>query len=564
MNKLLEAAMKVENEETVRQMIDSVKKLGFRYARISGATMGVFDAPVSEVTPKLIEDAEKRSIEIENNYRLGLTTLGEKQRLNEALWIETTQKVGRETWESLDENNPVNMIVTSGAGRGSMEQVNQVSGMRGLMIDPTGKVVELPIKTNLKSGLSAFDYFISVRGSRKGFVDTALRTADAGYLTRRLVDVSQDTIVRQDDCGTTRGIEIMKGEENILTTFEKRIAGRVALETIKIGKETLVKANELITNEAASRIAAAGVEKITVRSVLTCRSRYGICSLCYGKDLGNEKEELVKIGVPVGVIAAQSIGEPGTQLTMRTKHTSGAAVAKDITQGLPRVEELFETRTPKMEAEVSEIDGKVSSVEEQENGDTVIIIKDNAKKEEKVYRIDPVYEVKVSKGDLISKGTPLTDGNLDVGKLLENQGILAAQKYIVSQVQEVYSSQGVPLNDKHVETVVKQMFSKVKIKSSGDSDLMPGKIVSRTRYEETNEILKKEGKTPAIAEAVVLGISKAALNTDSFLSAASFIQTTGVLTESALAGKVDKLLGLKENVILGRLIPVGERARIEE
>lgn len=567
MNNLLMRTLETDGEEATVHMIDKIKNLGFKFARISGTTMALSDAPISPERDKLIEKAEKRSIEINNSYLQGLMTLGEKQRLNEALWIETTQEVAKSTWESLDKKNPVNIIVTSGAGRGSKEQVNQISGMRGLMIDPTGHVVELPIKSNLRLGLSAFDYFVSVRGSRKGFVDTALRTADAGYLTRRLVDVSQDLIIREQDCGTTKGIEITKGEENILTTYRERLISRVTAEPVKKGGKTIIAGNKLITEQDADAIEKAGIEQITVRSPLTCTSRYGICAACYGKDLGEKGMTLVKIGVPVGVIAAQSIGEPGTQLTMRTKHTSGAAVAKDITQGLPRVEELFEARSPKMEAEISEIDGQIVKIEENSVGEQVVTIKNSDPKSAKKqieYRIDPVFDVKVQRGDLITKGMPLTTGNLDVNKLLRNKDAKTAQRYIVAQVQDVYSSQGVPLNDKHVEVIVRQMFSKVRIKSPGDSDLMPGNIVSKTRFDETNEGLRKKDKAPAVAEAVVMGISKVSLNTDSFLSAASFIHTTNVLTESALSGKVDKLLGLKENVILGRLIPVGERARVEQ
>jgi len=416
-------------------------------------------------------------------------------------------------------------------------------------------------------GLSAFDYFVSVRGSRKGFVDIALRTADAGYLTRRLVDVSQDMIIRCDDCGTTRGIDVVKGEENILTTYKERLTGRVTAEPVKKGNKVIVSSGALLTPENVAKIEKAEIEKVVVRSALTCRARYGLCAKCYGKDLGEEGYSLVKIGTPVGVIAAQSIGEPGTQLTLRSKHTSGAAVAKDITQGLPRVEEIFEARTPKMEAEVAEMAGKVASIETAESGEKVVTIKNSdpkASKKQVIYHIDPVYELKIAKGDLVAKGTPLTDGNLDMQKLLKNKGMVEAQRYVVAQIQEVYSSQGVPLNDKHVEVVATQMFSKVKIKSPGASDLMPGNIVSRARFEETNEALKTQNKDVAQAEPIVLGITKVSLNTDSFLSAASFIQTTAVLTGAALSGRVDKLLGLKENVILGRLIPVGERARIVE
>jgi len=567
MNVLLEKAMERESEEVVVKMIDKIKNLGFEYAKISGATMSLFDCPLSPRRNKLIAEADKKSIEISNSFMQGLMTEGEKQRLNEALWIETTQKVAQDTWNSLDSKNPVSMIVTSGAGRGSREQVNQVSGMRGLMIDPTGHVVELPIKSNLRLGLSAFDYFVSVRGSRKGFVDTALRTADAGYLTRRLVDVSQDSIVRMDDCGTTRGITIAKGEENILTTYKARLVGRVTAEPIKKGSKIIIKGNSLITKEDAEKIEKEGINKVIVRSPLTCRARYGVCAHCYGNDLGEQGINFVKIGSPVGVIAAQSIGEPGTQLTMRTKHTSGTAVAKDITQGLPRVEELFEARTPKMEAEISEISGKVSDIKTNDRGEKTITVKNSdpkASKKQVIYKIDPIYEVRVKKGDLVAKGTPLTDGNLDMKKLLKNKGVGETQKHIVSQIQEVYSSQGVPLNDKHIEVVVAQMFSKLKIKSPGDSDLMPGNIVSHAKLEETNEQLKARGQKPAVGEPTILGITKVSLNTESFLSAASFIQTTFVLTEAALSGKVDKLLGLKENVILGRLIPVGERARIEQ
>jgi len=426
--------------------------------------------------------------------------------------------------------------------------------MRGHVLDPTGKVVEMPICSNYREGLTGFEYFAGARGARKGLVDTALRTADAGYLTRRLVDVAQDVIVREEDCGTRAGISILRSETRLLASFSDRLVGRVAAESVKAGRKVLVKRGELITKERAEAIDKAGVDEVIVRSPMTCESSFGVCAACYGMDLGRNR--MVEVGTPVGIIAAQSIGEPGTQLTLRTFHLGGVA-GKDITQGLPRVEELFEARTPKFEGIMAEFDGKVNLTED-DKGCKILLTGDN---QSAVYDVPVGRDILVKDGEKVKAGQPLTEGAFDPKELVRLVGVQAAQKYLVNGVQQVYSSQGVSLADVHVEVIVRQMFNKVRIKDPGTTIFIPGEIVTRTRLLEANEEAVKAGGTKATAETQLLGITRSALKTDSFLSAASFQDTTRVLTEVAISGKVDRLLGLKENVIIGRLIPAGTGAK---
>ncbi len=456
--------------------------------------------------------------------------------------------------ENFDDLNPIFMMVQSGA-RGNMNQLRQIAGMRGLMASTTGRAVEIPIKSSFAEGLDALEYFISAHGARKGLSDTALRTADSGYLTRRLVDVSQDIIVREEDCGSHDGIVLcdIKEGNQIIETLRERLLGRFVIEDLKdpnTGK-ILVDTNTMITDAIADKIVAAGIEKVKVRSVLGCRSKQGVCRKCYG--MGLARKDLVNIGEAVGVIAAQSIGEPGTQLTMRTIHSGGVAGVADITQGLPRVEELFEARKPKGLAIMAEISGKVKVVEDKKKKEVVITSKDDSK----TYTIPFGAKLKVMDGDEIEAGDPITTGSLNPNDILKVKGAEGVYTYLVQEVQKVYRNQGVDINDKHIEVIGRQMIKKVRIEDNGDTDLFPGSLVNVYDLEEVNEKAIAEGKRPATAKRVLLGITKASLATESFLSAASFQETTRVLTEAAIKGKTDDLMGLKENVMIGKLIPAG-------
>jgi len=535
-------------------LIDNLKRLGFRYGTVSGFSLSIADCPIPSQKGEVLEAAGQKVAKIERNFKRGLITKAESSRLAQAVWLEATSQLDELSWNLLDEQNPIRMIVGSGGGRASREQVKQISGMRGLVADPTGRVVDLPIKSNYHEGLTGFEYFAGTRGARKGLTDKALKTADAGYLTRRLVDVAQSILVREADCGTKEGRMVHLEDATLLASFADLIAGRVAAQTIKSGRKILVRAGELITQKKAQLVEESGLKKVAIRSPLTCQTKEGICSKCYGLDLANL--EMVREGVPVGIAAAQSIGEPGTQLTMRTFHLGGV-VGRDITQGLPRVEEVLEARVPKGLAMMSDIAGKVEVVERE--GKRLVIVRAVEKGAEPAaaeYEVDPVAEILVGSGDLVAPGDPLTGGYLDLGRLLATVGIAETQRYIINEIQKVYASQGVSLNDKHLEVIVKQMFSKIKITDPGSTDLLIGELVSKRRFEEANAKPKCQ---KAVGEVVLLGITRASLETDSFLAAASFMETTRVLTEAAISGKVDRLRGLKENVILGRLIPVGER-----
>lgn len=546
--------------EDVTQLIDDIKSLGFWAATGSGMSIGIFDAKIVPNKQEYLERAEKEIQKIEGNLAKGLITAQEKSQLVQMVWIKTTEDLANITWEYLGLDNPIRMMVEAGA-RGSRDQAKQLSAMRGLSTDPTGRIVELPTKSNYRQGLSVFEYFTSARGARKGVADKALKTADAGYLTRRLVDVAHDVIIRQEDCKTMMGLEF-NIEQCSFTQAREKLLGRKILENILDPKsrKILVKTGVLLTEEMIQIILKAQVKSIFARSPLTCEARFGICSACYGFDLTTR--EIVKIGTPVGVVAAQAIGEPGTQLTMRTFHTGGI-VGLDITQGLPRVEELFEVRTPKLVAPVSEIAGKVSILE-TETGVTVRIRTQHKPYEEREYIIPVTAQLLVEDGDLIEAGKVLSTGHVDVKEILRVQGLRSAQRYIVDGVRAVYESQGVPINEKHFEVIVRKMSDKVRIETQGDTNLLPGEVVDKLRFEEENKRVLAEGGEPATAEVIILGITRASLQTESFLSAASFQETTTVLSDAAIQGKVDRLLGLKENVIIGRLIPTSsERAKIE-
>ncbi|MDO8503664.1 MAG: DNA-directed RNA polymerase subunit beta' [bacterium] len=553
----VKALAQSDREEVVR-MIDDIKALGFVAGTISGLSFAVSDAQIHPQKGKVIAGANDRLAEIEKNYRDGLITREERKRLAQELWIETTEELADMTWEGLPASNPIKMIIQAGVGRASRDQIKQLAAMRGMVVDPLGRMVDLPTKSNFREGLSIFEYVTSARGSRKGLTDTAIKTADAGYLTRRLVDVAHDAIIRMEDCGTKEGIDVTRDVRT--KTFVARVLGRVLAEDLVVGGKTIVKSNEFITQEIVDEIEKLGVEKVKARSTLTCQARYGLCALCYGWDLS--LKTVVEIGTPVGVLAAQSIGEPGTQLTMRTKH-AGGIVGLDVTQGLPRVEELFEVRTPKSLSPISEISGKVE-VTEQEDGWLVRVRNTETKPvEEREYLIPLTSNLLVKDGDIVEAGKQLSSGFLDVREILTIKGLRSAQEYLVDEIQAVYGSQGISINDKHFEVIVRKMSDKVRVGSQGDTTLLPGDIISKALFEEENERVLSEGGEPATAQIVILGITRSSLFTDSWLSAASFQSTTNVLTDAALLGKEDKLMGLKENVIIGRLIPTSpERARL--
>jgi len=553
-------AMDTFGKEEVSDLIDSIKSIGFWGATIAGISISIFDAKIVPDKQRYLDLAEVEIEKIESNVAKGLITPQEKTQLSQMVWIKTTEELANATWDYMGLENPIRMMVEAGA-RGSRDQAKQLSAMRGLSTDPTGKIVELPTKSNYRQGLSVFEYFTSARGARKGVADKALKTADAGYLTRRLVDVAHDVIIRMEDCHTKEALAYDIAKNNFNTVREK-LLGRVVAQNIlePKSKKVLVKAGIVLIEEIIQAIIKAGVILVNARSPLTCEARYGICSACYGFDLTTR--QMVKIGTPVGVVAAQAIGEPGTQLTMRTFHTGGI-VGLDITQGLPRVEELYEARSPKVVAPISEIAGKVSVID-SEMGVRVRVRTTQKPHEEREYMIPVASTLLVAEGELIGAGTILASGHIDIKETLRIQGLRAAQRYIVDEVRSVYESQGVPINEKHFEVIVRKMSDKVRVESQGDTNLLPGEIIDKLRFEEENKRVLAGGGEPATAEVVILGITRASLQTESFLSAASFQETTSVLSDAAISGKLDKLIGLKENVIIGRLIPTSyERAKIE-
>lgn len=547
-------ALNTCNEEELVDMIDKIKLLGFYGGTISGISFGIFDAVVHSEKDKVIKECEKRVSKLDESYSQGLLTLEEKKKLARDYWIETSDVLVDKTWELMDAYNPIRMVIDAKVGRASRDQVKQLAAMRGLVVDPLGKLVELPIKSNFREGLSVLEYVTSGRGSRKGLTDVALRTADAGYLTRRLVDVAHDVIVRSEDCGADSGIEIDLEKLDISNAMFK-IAGRFLAKDVVDPKNSKIifPAGELIDDDKARIILDAGVKKVEVFSPLTCKLGNGVCAKCYGWDLSTKK--VVDLGTPVGILAAQSIGEPGTQLTLRSKHTSGV-VGIDVTQGLPRVEELFEARTPKVVSPLSEIAGKVSVKEIDGGWKVSVVFKQKQLKEKREYIIPGTLELAVEDGQVIRAGTPLANAPLDIREVLSIDSLKKAQEYVVNEIQKVYQSQNIPIHDKHFEVIVGKMSDKVRIITCGDTLFSPGEIVAKTAFEAENERVLASGGEPASAQQIILGITRRALYTDSWLSAASFEQTTDVLTEASLLGKEDLLLGLKENVIIGRLIPV--------
>ncbi len=612
----------LSNEDTAA-VLDNIKQLGFRYATQSGVTIAKNDIKVPQSKPKLLEEAEERIAIIENQYHRGLITESEKYDGSVGVWMDTTDKVTDTIRDTLDRHGSIYMMSTSGA-KGNISQIAQMAGMRGLMTDPSGRIIDFPIKSSLREGLSVLEFFISTHGARKGLADTALRTSDSGYLTRRLVDVAQDVITLQEDCGVTDGMWISEPEENeLLPSFADRIIGRLAASKVvnPATGETIVDRNEEIDEQKANEIIAAGITKVNARTPLSCQSRQGACQECYGRDLA--RRHLVDLGTAVGIIAAQSIGEPGTQLTLRTFHTGGV-VGLDITSGLPRIEELFEARPPKSQAVISEIGG-VAEVVDNEEGKKIkvtssevyredyslppgwqvmvesgqwvdigtilacqapedepapqsvaltaeaqpilarvageVAVEDGQlsinyeEREEREYVLPLATRIRVKTGNQVKAGQQLTEGSINPQDILRILGREAVQQYMVDEVQKVYRSQGVNINDKHIEVIVHQMLTRVRVDSSGDTDLVPGELIDRFRYEDITAKVLAEGGEPATAHTVLMGITRASLNTDSWLAAASFQETTKVLTEAAVYGKIDKLVGLKENVIIGKLIP---------
>ena len=564
LKQILEKIINTHGATKTAEALDSIKAMGYKYSTRAAMTVSISDMTVPPEKPELIQKAQDTVDRITKNYKRGLITEEERYKEVVETWKNTDDILTKALLDGLDKYNNIYMMADSGA-RGSDKQIKQLAGMRGLMADTTGHTIELPIKSNFREGLDVLEYFMSAHGARKGLSDTALRTADSGYLTRRLVDVSQDLIIREVDCCEGKEIPGMwvkafqDGKEEI-ESLQERITGRFSCETIKNKEgEVLVKANHMITPRRAARIMSEGVDengkpfdKIKIRTILTCKSHIGVCAKCYGSNLATG--EPVQVGESVGIIAAQSIGEPGTQLTMRTFHTGGVA-GGDITQGLPRVEELFEARKPKGLAIITEIAGVAMIKDTKKKREIVVTNEDTG--DSKTYLIPYGSRIKAQDGAYLEAGDELTEGSVNPHDILKIKGVRAVQDYMIQEVQRVYRLQGVEINDKHIEVIVRQMLKKIRIENNGDTELLPGTLVDILDFEDENEKMLEDGKQPAEGKQVMLGITKASLATNSFLSAASFQETTKVLTEAAIKGKIDPLIGLKENVIIGKLIPAG-------
>ncbi len=563
LGKIIDKCIRRHGFTVATEMLDRIKALGYKYSTKGAISVSIADMVVAEIKYQLVKEAESKVVEIEQFYRQGFITNDERYRLVVQQWEKTTADVTGALAGNLDEFNPIYMMADSGA-RGSMAQIRQLAGMRGLMADTAGRTIEIPVKANFREGLSVLEYFISSRGARKGMTDTALRTADSGYLTRRMVDVSQDVIIREHNCGTQNGIwvgAVYDKNGEVIDSFGNRIRGRYPVNDVLHPEtgELLHSKDAMMMPEDAEKFEKAGIEKIYIRTILGCRARVGVCAKCYGMNLATSKK--VDLGEAVGIIAAQSIGEPGTQLTMRTFHSGGVA-GDDITQGLPRVEELFEARRPKKMAQISEITGMVSVDDTHRSAlRNITITADDG--EVKVYQVPYSVGLKVTHGKQVQKGEPITDGALYPQDVLRISGVEAVQDYLVQSVQAVYRQQGVEINDKHIEVIIRQMMRKVRVQEPGDTALLTGTVIDAFEFEDANAAIQaridagEENLQPATASAMLLGITKAALATDSFLSAASFQETTKVLTDAAIKGKVDHLVGLKENVLIGKLIPAG-------
>ena len=553
LGKIVAKCIAVNGLSVSAEVLDYIKTIGYKYSTRGAITVSVADVAVPAAKKQILADADEEVKNILKQYKRGAIT--ENERYDEVIkvWEKATNDVTEAMKNNFDDLNPIYMMAQSGA-RGNMNQLRQIAGMRGLMANTQGKAVEIPVKSCFREGLDALEYFISSHGARKGLTDTALRTADSGYLTRRLVDVSQDIIIREDDCGSTEGIMLddIKSGNQIIETLEERLVGRFVVEDLKDPKtgKVIVDTNTMIKEAEAKKIVDAGYTKVYVRSILGCKCKLGACRKCYG--MGLATRELVNKGESVGIVAAQSIGEPGTQLTMRTFHTGGVA-GGDITQGLPRVEELFEARNPKGLAVITEISGKVKINEEKKRKEVTVTSKDNSK----TYVISFGSKLKVKDGDEVEAGDQLTEGSINPADLLAIKGPEGVYRYIIAEVQKVYRNQGVDINDKHIEVIARQMLRKVRVEDPGDTGFYTAALVELLEFEERNKLMIEQGKRPATGKRILLGITKASLATDSFLSAASFQETTKVLTEAAIKGKEDSLIGLKENVIIGKLIPTG-------
>ena len=550
---LINRCIKIHGLSESAEVLDNVKEKGFKYSTKSGLTYSMEDVKVPKEKKEILANAEQEIDKVRKQYRRGLITEDERYKAVVNIWNNATLEVGKALEANLEPLNPINLMVESGA-RGNINQLRQSAGMRGLMAGTTGKVIEIPIKSSFAEGLDALEYFISSHQARKGLADTALRTADSGYLTRRLVDVAQEIIVREPDCGSNEGLIVydVKDGNQLIEPIQERLLGRYPVRDI-LNPETneiIVDTNTMITDEIAEEIVKAGITKVEVRSVLGCHSKHGVCQKCYGMSLARHNK--VEIGETIGIVAAQSIGEPGTQLTMNTKH-AGGAIGTDITQGLPRVEELFEARKPKGLAVMTEIAGKVK-VKESKKKKEVIVTNDT---ESKSYTVPFGPKMKVKDGDMVEPGDPLVEGSLNPADILAIKGPEGVFEYLTTEVQKVYRNQGVDINDKHIEVIARQMLKKVRVEDNGDTDMFPGTLVDMYEFADKNREVVEKGLRPATGKRVLLGITKASLATDSFLSAASFQETTRVLTEAAIKGKEDDLVGLKENVIIGKLIPAG-------
>ncbi len=551
--KIISKCIKVHGLPATAELLDNIKALGYKYSTKGAITVSIADVIVPKEKKEILAASEAKVDEITKQYRRGLISNEERYNSVIKVWDKATNDITDAMIANFKETNPIYMMATSGA-RGNMKQIRQLAAMRGLMADTAGRTIEIPIRSCFREGMDVLEYFVSAHGARKGLVDTALRTADSGYLTRRLVDVSQDIIVREDDCGTTDGVWVtdIKNGNELIEGLAERLSGRFAAEDIKNPEtgEIIVHRNELITDKMADAVVAAGITKAKIRTLLTCKAHQGVCAKCYGNDLAGK--QIVNIGEAVGIIAAQSIGEPGTQLTMRTFHMGGLA-GGDITQGLPRVEELFEARKPKGLAIISDIAGKVTISDTKKKREAII----TNNEESKTYLIPFGSRLVVHDGDEIEAGDEITEGSIYPQDIMRIKGSEGVERYIVSEVQKVYRSQGVDINDRHIEAIIRQMLKKVKVEHGGDTTMLPGAMVDYLRFEEENKKAVEQGLRPAEGKRVLLGITKASLVTDSFLSAASFQETTRVLTEAAIKGKVDPLQGIKENVIIGKLIPAG-------
>ncbi|MDN5798346.1 MAG: DNA-directed RNA polymerase subunit beta', partial [Intrasporangium sp.] len=555
-NDLAERYSKVQ----VAASLDALKEAGFFWSTRSGCTVAIGDVTLPDNKTEILESYEAKDAKVQTQYERGLITDDERRQELVEIWTQASNQVAKEMETNFSRTNPIYRMVSSGAG-GNWFQIRQIAGMRGLMANPKGEIIPRPIKSNFREGLSVLEFFISTHGARKGLADTALRTADSGYLTRRLVDVSQDVIIREDDCGTDRGLVLPIAKVNELTgtrtlseIVEASVYARTLAEDVMDeGGTVLAEAGIDLGDVVINALFRAGIDKVRVRSVLTCDSHVGTCAKCYGRSLATGK--LVDIGEAVGIIAAQSIGEPGTQLTMRTFHTGGAAAADDITQGLPRVVELFEARTPKGVSPIAEATGRVE-IEDTDKARRILLVPDDGS-DQHAYPVTKRARLLVQDGDHVDVGTQLIQGAIDPKQVLRILGPRAAQKHLVDEVQHVYRQQGVSIHDKHIEVIVRQMLRRVTIIESGDTELLPGELAERGRFEEANRRAMAEGSRPSAGRPELMGITKASLATDSWLSAASFQETTRVLTQAAMEARSDPLLGLKENVILGKLIPAG-------